>query len=59
MRQFAWAIIITVTIFTAIPLWGLLNNPIKMIKLHTTFYLFFIAIPYAIAIAMLIYSKKR
>ena len=58
MRRLAIAIIITVTIFMAIPLLGLVESPWTLLTEYWEFYLIFIIIPYAVAGLLLFLSKK-
>lgn len=59
MKRIAFSIMITVTIFMAIPIWGIVNDPINAMRANWEVYLLFLIIPYSVAVALLIYAKKR
>lgn len=59
MKQVAYAIIITITIFMIIPIWGLINDPVAVLRSNLRVYLLFVIIPYSVAAILLVVSRKR
>jgi hypothetical protein len=50
-ERLAVALIMSPTILFCIPIWGALNHPSLLIE-HWDFYLLFLGIPYAVALAL-------